>query len=433
MIPLYFRVFVRTSLALSVAVALTANVAASLSAVEKDTVSATVKQTLAAPTKTSPDVSAELWKLVEQLGDTEFSKRERATEHLLERGLAAKPALLDGMKHPDLEIRMRSHQILARAMQGDFERRMAAFIADVDDTQEHDLPGWQRFRDSVGGDPKSRKLFVEMLKHEAGLLETFETHPEQLGEVLSQRVRHLQSQSFNNFRAANNIHPASIATILFLGSEKSAESNSVLKSVMYSLLNHSTVKQVVRSGSHARQLMALLESWITHTEDASQPYYGLMLALNYDLKDTGLRLGRRYLKQKNVSSMVLQYGAISVGRFGSEADVDALESHLTNKTVCHTWSNPRLKKELIRIQIRDIVLAMLVQITNQNHKQYGFDLLEENPVYLFHLHTFAFLEDAQRDAALAKWKQWREKQAGPGEVPPAKPPARELPAEKRSK
>jgi hypothetical protein len=106
---------------------------------------------------------------------------------------------------------------------------------------------------------------------------------------------------------------------------------------------------------------------------------------------------------------VLQYGAIAVGRFGSRADVPALESHLDNKTVCHTWSNPRLKKDLIRIQIRDIVLAMLIQITGQSHKQYGFDLLEENPVYLFHLHTFAFLEDEQRDAALAKWKAWREK------------------------
>jgi hypothetical protein len=153
--------------------------------------------------------------------------------------------------------------------------------------------------------------------------------------------------------------------------------------------------------------MELLESWIVRTEDSSQPYYGLMLALNYDLEKAGLELGRRYLKEKNVSSTVLQYGAIAVGRFGGKEDIEILEPHLTNETVCHTWSNPRLKKELIRIQIRDIVLAMLIELTKQSHKQYGYDLLEENPVYLYHLHTYAFLEDAQRDKALAKWKEWR--------------------------
>lgn len=354
------------------------------------------------------DTSSQLKHLVEQLGDQEFSLRERAAEQLLQRGMAAKPALLEGMKHPDLEIRLRSHQILARVMQSDFERRMAAFIADVDDQQEHDLPGWQRFREEVGSDPKSRKLFVEMLKHEAGLLETFENQPDQIGDLLAQRVRNLQAQSFNNFRSANYLEPASIATILFLGTEESARTNSILKSLMYSVLNQGAVKQVVREGTHAGQLRDLLESWIIRTEDASQPYYGLMLALNYDLKKAGLDLGRRYLSQKSTSPMVLQYGAIAVGRFGSKQDVSALETHLDNETVCHTWSNPRLKKDLIRIQIRDIVLAMLIQVTGQNHKQYGFDLLEENPVYLFHLHTFAFLEDEQRDKALAKWQAWRE-------------------------
>ncbi|MCO6456722.1 MAG: hypothetical protein J5I93_15595 [Pirellulaceae bacterium] len=358
--------------------------------------------------------TAEAAALIDRLGDASYTARESAADRLLELGLAAKPALLEGMKHPDLEIRMRAHQILIRAMQGDFERRMQQFIADVDDQQSHDLPGWDGLKKLLGGEPRTRKLFVEMLKHEAYLLEAYQDQPEQLGELLSQRVQKLQTESFNRFDGTQQqIEPATVAAVLFLSSDPRAKSNSVIKSMIYSVLNHTFVREAIRSGSHSRQLRHLLERWVVQTEDSSQPYYGLMLALNYDLQEAGLELGRRYLAEKNVAPMVLQYSAICVGRFGGQKDLAALEPHLDNKTVCHTWSNPQLKKDVIKIEIRDIILAMLVHLTGQSHRDYGYNLLEENPQYLFHLHTYGFLEDDEREAAQAKWKTWRASQQNP--------------------
>jgi hypothetical protein len=366
------------------------------------------------PPASGPRTAVEPGTLVERLGDVSYAIRESAADRLQALGMAAKSALMEGMKHPDLEIRMRAHQILVRAMQDDFERRMGDFIADVEDKHDHGLPGWKSFREMVGGDPRSRRLFVEMLKHEADLLDAAENQPERLAEMLSQRVQNLQAQGFNHLGTVQEVEPASVAAILFLSSEERVKSNPGLKSLAYSVLNQPMVKEAIRGGSHAKQLKQLLQQWIVRTEDATQPYYGLMLALTYDLNDAGLELGRRYLSEKSAVPITLQYASIALGRFGSKQDLATLEPHLQNTTVCHTWSNPQLKKEPIKIEIRDIVLAMMIQLAGQNHRDYGYDLLEENPTYLFHLHTFGFLEDAQRDAALAKWKAWR--QANPVKV-----------------
>ena len=41
---------------------------------------------------------------------------------------------------------------------------IAGLLADTEGTDEHDLPGWDRYRRDVGNDDASRKLFAEMLK-----------------------------------------------------------------------------------------------------------------------------------------------------------------------------------------------------------------------------------------------------------------------------
>ena len=130
--------------------------------------------------------------------------------------------------------------------------------------------------------------------------------------------------------------------------------------------------------------------------------------MEYDLADTSLKLGRRFIDVPASSSTVLQYAVIAVGRFGNADDVERLERHLSNTTVCHNWSNPQLKKNgPIQIQVRDIVLAMLVRVTGQDPQDYGFKLLQDDPVTIYRMYSFGFVENKERDAALAKWKAWR--------------------------
>lgn len=362
---------------------------------------------LAADEAESSESLAAQRQLIADLGDTSFSVREAAARQLAAQGLDAKPALLEALEHVDLEIRMRAHQILVRSLHIDFERRLSDFIADADGERKHQLPAWDRFRESIGSDRPSRKLFVEMVRLEPGLLEALDEGGPELTALFNKRVQELQSRGFNSFYSGDKVQPATLAAMLFVGCEAEGASQTS-SSLLFSLLNQSTMQQVINEGQHARLMKRLLDRWIVQRTNSSQAYYSLLLALSYNLKETGLKLGRQYLDQNSPSTTVLQYAAIAVGRFGDKSDVERLEKHLANQTVCHTWSNRQLKKDgLIRIQIRDIMLVMLLHVSDQNPRQYGFNLLQPNPTTMYHIYTFGFVDDTERAAAFDKYSKSR--------------------------
>ena len=86
------------------------------------------------------------------------------------------------------------------------------------------------------------------------------------------------------------------------------------------------------------------------------------------------------------------------------ADAKHLEPHLGSTQVFHTWSNAQLKKEPIRIQVRDAVLAMLIRLHGEDPASYGFKLLQPDEKTIYKPYSLGFLEDADRDSALANGK-----------------------------
>ena len=59
-------------------------------------------------------------------------------------------------------------------------------------------------------------------------------------------------------------------------------------------------------------------------------------------------------------------------------------------------------------QVRDAALAMLVRLTKQSHKDYGFAISQYNNEHLMSYANFlGFSGDELRDRALSKWKQWK--------------------------
>lgn len=80
--------------------------------------------------------------------------------------------------------------------------------------------------------------------------------------------------------------------------------------------------------------------------------------------------------------------------------------HLADSQVFHTWGNPQLKAEPIRIQVRDVALAMSARLHGLDPKNLGFQLLEPFPETVYRIWTFGFLEDHEREAAFAKWGEW---------------------------
>jgi hypothetical protein len=130
----------------------------------------------------TPPQSQKLVELVRRLGDSDFRAREEASRELFAIGLAAKEALLEGAKDPDLEVRRRCRGLLPEILEADRQAKLAAFIADREGKLAHDLPGWERYRKIAGEDAAARALFVEIQKNDTGFLRDAEQDPGRAGE-----------------------------------------------------------------------------------------------------------------------------------------------------------------------------------------------------------------------------------------------------------
>jgi hypothetical protein len=159
---------------------------------------------------------------------------------------------------------------------------------------------------------------------------------------------------------------------------------------------------------------SLLVHWadaIAKDERGSQSAEALQLALKFDLRETGVQLARDVLAESGSAANALRnaagkpYAAIVLARFGDSHDAKFLVPHLDDARVFHTWSNPQLQQEPIRIQVRDVMLAMLLRMRKRDPAQCGFELLDPFPETLYRIWTFGFLRQQDREDVFARWRQ----------------------------
>ena len=341
--------------------------------------------------------------LVGSLGDESFSVREAAARELARLGLASKEALTAGAMQGDLEVRLRCQELLQAMLRNDLEKRLAAFLADSEGKGTHNLPGWERFRKRCGNERAARELFAELVRSEAGLLEALDAKSPGLSEIFSERVDALQQYYYSGRR--EQIPASTVAALLLVGIEPEVQVDIQVGFIMYNFLTQSNSSQALSEGPQAETLRGLLEAWVARGSHEAQGYHNLSLALRYNLKNAGLALGRKVISTPGASPNALQNAAIAVGKYGEKDDMKLLEPLLNNATVCHTWSNPQFKN-LIKTEIRDVALVMLIRMTGQEPKDYGFNLLQPTPMTVYQIYSFGFPEQADREAALAKWNAW---------------------------
>ena len=351
----------------------------------------------------APGPTAQQRQLVQQLGHPSFFTRERAAEELASQGVAGKAVLTEALKDPDLEIRMRARRILDGVLRDEFEAGLAAFIAGVDGKEQRRLPGWTRFKDLVGDGRDAREMFARMIRSEGSLLSAYEKQSPELPTLCAARVAWVQSYAASGDPNAPVAPPETMATLLLIGSDETLKDHSRGLSQLHQLLSQPAALQWIGPPDHSSILRTLLEKWAASAASAGSTY-GMALALKYDLTEMGLQQAARFIDQEKTSSSTLQYAAITVGRFGGEEHIPLLTPLLENKTVCHRWSSPTLKKDgMINIEVRDTALVALLHMTGKDPGEYGFKLLKENKETLYYVHTFGFIDEKEREAAHAKW------------------------------
>lgn len=166
---------------------------------------------------------AQAGELVKQLGAVQFATREAAAKKLFEMGPAALPALQDGTKSIDEEVRTRCTALIPKVRAAERSRRADVYVADVDGKQKHDLPLVAEFEKAVGKpDAAARKLFADMVRTNGDLLELAATDPKRGQEAHVSRANALREELSLRPKTAK-VDVADLATILLVDSATGAE------------------------------------------------------------------------------------------------------------------------------------------------------------------------------------------------------------------
>lgn len=345
--------------------------------------------------------------LVAQLGDTQFAVRKRATDQLIQLGIRAVPALEKGVQSGDREIRFRCRIALERVRELDFQRRLRAFASGQDAEESYELPAWPLFRKEVGGGLEARRLFVEMQQSEPALLLALERDPENVVEVLADRLERIQLAAQSSGKAAE-ADLGTVASLLFVANCcPSGESAELAVYDLSGFLRQDTFALAIQAGPQQDVLRKLLTVWIERAR-SWEAFHAVLLAMQYNIPQ-GLVPARRLLDGDSGDpneSVYRGFALQTFARFGDASHIPIVEPFLED-TSPYGGSLSISDKAKYQTQIRDIALATLVFLVDEDPKKFGLNRLKTSSTQVFNTSSVAFEDDTKRAEAMAAWHAYR--------------------------
>jgi hypothetical protein len=191
--------------------------------------------------------------LVRRLGSPAYREREDAAVALGRLGREAVPALRDGLRDPDPEVRRRCEELLPRAQRSDLDIQLDSFVADGPGKLV--LPGWVRFKELAGEDASARRLFVDLYRSERGVLEQLEKDPKPLAAQVNTRCQQL-IQKLGGPRPGDAEPPAGQVTAVLLAAALAASADMQSFYQINNVFYQQPVRAVVLGQPAARRLVS---------------------------------------------------------------------------------------------------------------------------------------------------------------------------------
>lgn len=347
--------------------------------------------------------------LVRELGAGTYMARQHAQRMLVTLGVKAKQALEAACHDPDHEIQKRSKAALAAIDDVDFHVRVAEFLADENATSGHGLAGWDRYRSLVGSNDAARRLFIEMQRAERELLEAVERSGTHAGTLLELRCQQIQGATHggtNDRRLPLSL--GTIAGIFFVAGHAEVPISGPSDDCINSAAQQLAFKQAMSTRPTAAILRGLMGAWVSRSFDPESitGYRTLIMAMQYNLKE-GLAPALALIEPPGGPPRYEHFAILAVGKLGSREHAAALMPLLDD---ARPITGPDRTGRESDTQLRDVALAVMIQLTEQKLADYGFVHAKTNPSILFNTNTLGFNDPSARDQAIKKWRAWWQKQ-----------------------
>jgi hypothetical protein len=209
----------------------------------------------------------------------------------------------------------------------------------------------------------------------------------------------------------------SCATLLFLGALDDAivsdnGARSLLGLTQIPPINQAIgANQTTNPSSAVRRLVA---AWIVRCPNRNEAILEqrLQVMFQQELEDAlplALEIIERNPKYLVVGTSLKMNALLAVGKLGSEKHVDAVESLLEDRGELQIGQQVNGVQGVTSLQVRDVALAVLLHLTEQEPLTYGFMHAQANPVLVFNLQTLSLENDERRATAIERWRAWRAK------------------------
>lgn len=341
--------------------------------------------------------------LIRDLASPTFATRELASKELIKIGIAALPELEAAAVGPDAETRSRAKRILVVIGAASLEQKIEAFRKDVDGKQQLTLPGWKAFREQFGGEKSTRELFAEMYKSGPVLLSAIEDgDPRSIADRLRETARELEAGfehdaiSVDDSKALEGL----LSAMLWAACRPEVAVDDKTAEKLTQYVNPQTFQPAARASQSVQR--ELLSEWVQRDSGAAANYNKMMLSLSFELPVT-IDLARRVIKSE-VLAKQRAFVILLVAKNGNAADLGTIEPTLMDERVI---GSPTINKKRIEVQVRDVTLAAIVELTGQDLKKYGFSKSQFGSESGINPFANIFENGAKRDAALKAWREWR--------------------------
>lgn len=337
-----------------------------------------------------------LQKAVESLGNPSFSARKRAVAELQQSGMKAEALLIENLRHPSLEVRLKVAELLSEIRRNDIQRRIDDLLAFRADGKELELPGWEKYVEIVGDNKVTRELFAEMLRDEYSMMQMADK--ETASELSAKLNEAARNQNANN-RPTTNL--GTYAAYLFLAClEENSESNLI--SYIYTASHRQPVNAELKQGTYLAPLHKMLEVFMV---DVDPRYVTLVLnlAVEFNLK-SGTKFATDFLESTKQSDYQTRVAIMCLAKFGDESHLPVLEKLFSDQRTFRIFLNGKQRDS----EVRDYALVACLFITEQPLEAYQLqtypDINRENITGSLNA---GFAKDEHREPAFKKWAEYR--------------------------
>jgi hypothetical protein len=359
----------------------------------------------AAPPTNPADV-AKATDLVKKLGSPAYETRRDADKELFKMGRGIEKVLRDNLNNPDVEVRNRCERLLTLATRSDTEIALDTFLQTKDDKLLLKLPSWGRFTEMAGKDDSARMLFVEMFSSEGAMIDEMEKDPKNFGPKFNTRCQQLQQVLWTPWGTQGNVGLGQVVALLYVASDKRMAFDINSFYMITNFLYQQNIQQSFRDNTASRKILA---SFIEQRSDQNTLPQIMHLVLQMEIKEL-VPVALKMALAKETQAYNKSTAVLIVGKMGTKEEAEKLEPLLADTT---GLGAVMVGTQRLDAQLRDVVLAALIESNGQNPADYGFPYLQQNQIpqggYVAPS-WYGFAKNEDRQAALKKFRDWQGKQ-----------------------